>query len=422
MGRTRLAVAVLWVIAGVCGSCRAGRFYRQYWAQWDPNVSNHAGRLRVNDKRLSLHENFGRRGEARANGLMLVDVDESLFQLRGAELYLELWGGHPGTANKRFLPNGRGFYDIPEVGAEAGNCTYSYPAVELEVSHLVRGINAFQFTCDRGRSFWGHFIIDNAAVRCFLKEDHEDLVAAGLEGFSPRVTVVDQPPDLGKSVRLCLSLSPQSVGLVRSVDYFARYLGFDDDGDGIDNDWHGFTYKRSYRNHIGSSDNSPAFGVEWDTTMLPSQAEPMAVKAVVSLKEGFFYETDVFDNLRLQEDRGKVEMYKCSSLPRPFWSRAGNVKEAVIVLPEDISIIDRAQLQVKVWDGGEGDVDEPFRINGHSYCITSGRSIHDVVFTVAKVEPSHLKPGENKITLLSDTGHHGIEVLLPGPVFIVRYQ
>jgi len=33
-----------------------------------------------------------------------------------------------------------------------------------------------------------------------------------------------------------------------------------------------------------------------------------------------------------------------------------------------------------------------------------------------------LKPGKNEITLLCDTEHHGIEILLPGPVIIVRYK
>jgi len=33
-----------------------------------------------------------------------------------------------------------------------------------------------------------------------------------------------------------------------------------------------------------------------------------------------------------------------------------------------------------------------------------------------------LKPGKNEMTLLCDTEHHGVEILLPGPVIIVRYK
>ena len=79
-------------------------------------------------------------------------------------------------------------------------------------------------------------------------------------------------------------------------------------------------------------------------------------------------------------------------------------------------------LLIKIWDGGEGKVKEPFKINGHPYSMTSRKAVHDVVFTIAEVNPEHLKPGKNQINLLSDTEHHGIEVLLPGPVLIACYK
>jgi hypothetical protein len=77
---------------------------------------------------------------------------------------------------------------------------------------------------------------------------------------------------------------------------------------------------------------------------------------------------------------------------------------------------------IKIWDGGEGNVKEPFKINGYPYSITSGKAIHDVVFTVVEVNSKHLHPGKNEIALLSDTEPHGIEVLLPGPVLVTRFS
>jgi hypothetical protein len=105
-----------------------------------------------------------------------------------------------------------------------------------------------------------------------------------------------------------------------------------------------------------------------------------------------------------------------------FEGKDSKEKKAVFELPKDISSLQRAQLMIKIWDGGEGKVKEPFKINGHPYPITSRRAVHDVVFTIAKINPEHLKSGKNQINLLSDTEHHGIEVLLPGPVLIVRYN
>lgn len=403
------------------GNVNAGQFYREYWAQWDEKITNCRGRLRVNDTELSLHKSFGKRSEAKANGLMLIAINEDLFQLRSAELYLEMWGGHPGTSNKRFLPNGKQIYSVPEVGAAAGNCTYSYPAIPLKVHHLVTGVNAFQFACDRGDSFWGHFIMDNAAVRCFLKPDHPDLARAHLKGFSANAKLSNPGSVLQDITEISISYPLEFQKSILSVDYFGRYLGFDDNGDGRENDWHGFTQKKQYRNDIGSA-SKPPFAVKWNTFMIPSQPEPMAIRAAVHLKGGIHYITDTLDNLTFSPNRSRVEMYKCSSMPVPFWSRNSHDKKAVIELPKDISSLQRAWLMIKIWDGGEGKVKEPFKINGHPYSITSRRAVHDVVFTIAEVKPAHLRPGKNQITLLSDTEHHGIEVLLPGPVLIARYK
>lgn len=404
-----------------CSAVAAGEFYREYWAEWDENITNCRGRLRVNDTELSLHKTFGKRSEAKANGLMLVSINEDLFNLKAAQLYLEMWGGHPGTSSKRFLPNGKEFYHVPEVGAAAGHCTYSYPVIPVKVNHLVTGTNAFQFACDRGSSFWGHFIIDNAAIRCFLKPGQPDLVKANLKGFSANVKLHNPSNVLQDITGVSISYPAKFEKSIVSVDYFGRYFGFDDDGDGHENDWHGFTHKKRYRNHIGSA-SKPPFSVKWNTSMVPSQSGPMAIRAVVHFKGGFHYLTDTLDDLTFPAKRTQIKMYKCSSMPVPFWSRDSKENKAVIELPKDISSIQCARLMIKIWDGGEGKVKEPFKINGHSYPITSRRAVHDVVFTIAEVNPEYLKPGKNQINLLSDTEHHGIEVLLPGPVLIARYN
>lgn len=418
---TVVVMALFALLAFFCNAVNAGQFYREYWAEWDEKITNCPNRLRVNDTELSLHETFGRRSEAKANGLILVTINEDLFQLKAAQLYLEMWGGHPGTSNKRFLPNGKQVYNVPEVGAAAGHCIYSYPVIPLKVQHLVTGTNAFQFACDRGDSFWGHFIMDNACVRCFLKPDHPDLVKAGLKGFSANVKLSNSSNVLQDVTEVSITCPKEFEKSIASVDYLGRYYGFDDNGDGHENDWNGFTQKKQYQNHIGSA-SKPPFMVRWNTSMIPTQPNPSAIRAVVHLKGEFHYATDTIDDLTFPPKRSRVEMYKCSSIPVPFWSRDSQEKKTIIELPGDISSLKQVHLMIKIWDGGEGNIREPFKINGHPYSITSRKAIHDVVFTVAEVNPKHLQPGKNQITLLSDTEHHGIEVLLPGPVLIARYN
>jgi len=413
-------VIVLFAHPGFC-SRTDGMFFREYWAQYDGKISNmKEKRWRVNDEAVSLHERFGKRSEVTANGLALIDVPEDLFGLDRAQLYLELWGGHPRTANKRLYVNGRGPYVTGDDGAREGNCAYSCPTIALKPAHLVRGTNAIQFACDKGSSFWGHFIIDNMCIRCYLKADHPDLVTAGVQNFTAEVKMDDSPYGIKDSTVLSLCCPKEFEQSVVSVDYFGRYFGYDDNGSRLENGWHGYTQNRQYKNHTGRA-ASPPFRATWDTAMIPDQDKPMAVKAVVSLKEGFHYVTPVLDGLTFCAGRNKVRMYKCARMPVPFWSRANNVKTAVINLPRDLSEVEQARLMVKIWDGGEGTVKDHFKINGHPYPLTSGKHIHDVVFTDVPVDISYLKGGENTLTLLSDTVHHGIEVLLPGPCLILRY-
>jgi hypothetical protein len=410
------------VLLGYQNSFAQGIFFREYWAEFDAEISNSQGRmLRVNDAGLSLHENYGKRPEALSNGFTLINVPEDLFGLEAAELYLEVWGGHPGTANKRVIVNGKQTYPLGDFGTEEKNCTYSNPTIPLKVEHLVNGQNAFQFACDRGESFWGHFIIDQAAVRSYLKPDHPDLKKNNLQNFEAHVKLQPQTSTLSEHVNISLSYPERYEKSIMSVEYFGRYEGFDDNGDRLDNDWHGHTQDRKYVDHIGQA-TSPPFALSWDTSMIPSQSEPMAIKALVHLKGGFNYQTEVLDGFVFPTYRNIVELYKCDVLSKPFWSRASNLRTAIINLPRDPANANSARLMVRVWDGGEGTVKEPFKINGHPYSITSGEAIHDLIFTNVEVDIKHLKAGENTLTLLSDTEHHGIEVLLPGPCLVLRYS
>jgi hypothetical protein len=72
-----------------------GRFWRYHW--YERGLTNgdpaYDSRFRVNAPETSLHPQFGRRVEARENGMMLIQAEEDLFQVTGAEFYAEAWGG-----------------------------------------------------------------------------------------------------------------------------------------------------------------------------------------------------------------------------------------------------------------------------------------------------------------------------------------
>lgn len=399
-----------------------GRFFREYWAEFDPAISNHSeGRWRVNDGQVALHPRFGLRWEAKANGLILINVPEHLLELAGAQLYLELWGGHPRNENKRFVLNGHHTYTLDQYGTEEGHCTYSLPEINLRVSDMVNGVNAFQFACDKGECFWGHYMVDNARVRCELEPNHPDLATAGLADLSARVRLTGGSDVLAERTTFFLEYPENYEGRVVSVDYVARYAGFDDRGLRQRNSWHDSTLKRVLFNHVGTAGNAP-YQVVWDTTIIPDQTEPVALKAVVRLKDGFCYETSPLEGLRFPTGRSKVRMYACRDLPAPFWSRASRLVKATIRLPETLIGLERAELWIRIWNGGAGKTAEPFKINGHGYDVADGLKNRNITFTRLLVAPAHLLPGDNRITLQCDTEHHGIEILLPGPVIFLAWK
>src|SRR5262245_13220213 len=114
---TAILFAVLVLGISNANAQTAGSFWREHWYQ--RGITNHnpayTKQFRINSPEVILHPEFGKRKEARENGLMLIQTEEDLFQITAAELYLEMWGGHPGTANKRVTVNGRSTYMLPKV-------------------------------------------------------------------------------------------------------------------------------------------------------------------------------------------------------------------------------------------------------------------------------------------------------------------
>jgi len=407
---------------GAADEPAAGRFYREFWYQPGVEFGNPVvnSRFRVNSPESVLHPEFGLRRETCGNGMMQIAIDESLFDLAGAELYLELWGGHPGTANKRVTVNGRSTYALPKVGTEEHHCTHQYPAVPLKLTDLVSGSSALQFACDQGESFLGHFIVDGACLRTVLKRGHTLLEERGLEDFSAKAEA--ERDDAAEAFQLRLAVPEMFAEKIAAVEFHAFYEGYDENGNGQSRDWHGFTKAHEPMAVLGVVAEQP-FAAIWDVSMLPAQAD-MAVKAVVRFREpaDLCYETAPAAGLSTPERHGTtVSLHRASEPPAPFWSRAGRKATAAIPLDVDPARVERAELHVVTWRGGPGKVPDYFMLNGRHFPVAEG-SGHDVCYSRLPSDPAILRRGDNEIIVHSDTEHHGIEVLLPGPAIVVRYS
>ncbi len=394
-------------------------FLRSYWYEKGIEHGNpfYNKRFRVNSPEASIHPDFMFRSEARENGMMQILIDENLREVDRAFLYAELWGGHPGTENKRVSINGRNTYQIPETGTAYENCSHSYPIIPLKISDLVNGYNAIQFACDKGKSFWGHFIVDNACLVMILKNDHPDLKRLGLTDFYPQIIISENPNN--ETIKVNLSCPSSFMETISEVYYFGHYNSYDENGNCQTDDWHGFTKDRIPTANIGTI-TEPPFEISWDISMIPDQND-IAISALIKFKEIQSISCLISspDKLKTPNRGNLINLYSSNNLPKPFWSRANNKKTCNIELDIKSDQIEKAEMHVVLWDGGQGTIGEPFKLNDFPISVT-GNGRHDVLYRIVDIDPKLLRKGSNEISLLSDTDHHGIEILLPGPALMIR--
>ena len=355
----------------------------------------------MNSPDVSTHETFSQRSEPQSSGLARILIKEDLRKIRRADLYTEIWGGHPGTENQRVNVNGRHQFMIPEVSAASYHCTHQYPSFQLSPNDLVNGYNALQFACDQGTTFWGHYIVDNACLRIGIDAEGDFETDVKTEVRSDHV-------------RLSLSESSSEIA---SVTYHGRYFGYDENGNGHATDWHGMTKAREPHGMLGTV-TKPPFVLKWDTSMLPTQ-DDVAAKAYVRLKArpNLVYETAMNDGITLK-DR-KVSVSYVTNLSTPFWSRNGKKITASFQLDTEPKDIDNTELPVVTGTRGSGNVKDYFTLNGTHLPVADGHE-HAVNYSRIPVDRELLKKGDNELALLSDTKHHGIEILRPGPAMIIK--
>jgi hypothetical protein len=402
-------------------SASVGGHFRRLW--WFTPGDEHGNpvvnrRFRVNSPEVGLDPKFADRPEVRGNGMMQIKIGDALKHLAGADLALELWGGHPGTTNRRVTVNGRSTFRIPD--APDKDCQHLYPVLPLKLTDLVPGFNALQFACDQGTTFWGHFIVGEACLRTHLKPDHLDLTKLGLAGAT--LAVKAEPAADREQIRLALDGPPALLAKVAGVRFEGHYLGYDENGRGSPAGWHGFPKRREPVGYVGVAEKPP-FAADWDVSMLPAQ-DGVKVRAVVRFKDApdLEYVTPALDGLRVAPPRrAAVRLYPAKDIPHPFWVRADRKQSCTIDLDGDPAKVERAELHVVIWDGGAGDAKEPFTLNGKPLPV-AGAGKHDVLYRRIPVEPGLLKKGPNRVELHSDTEYHGIEVLLPGPALVVRWR
>ena len=149
-----------------------------------------------------------------------------------------------------------------------------------EITDLVNGYDAVQFALDQGTTFWGHMLVDNAAIRVALTDGHPDL---GKLGFAEFTATVKVKPLAGlDGFTLTLDCPSTLAALIAGVDFQGWYHGYDENGNLQRLDWHGYSKSRKAMGLAGQLGRCRKHRL-WDASLLPAQQD-VAVRAAVRFK------------------------------------------------------------------------------------------------------------------------------------------
>jgi hypothetical protein len=362
-----------------------------------------------------------RAAEFLPNPVLEINVDDLEGAVR-AEVLMDIWGGHAGTTGKKFRFNDNAWIDVPNVPTiprrpECYMTEYNV-ILDLPLRYLKEGINTFEGTSGGQTCYdfkwgqWGWYVM---MVRIYYGQGK--LHTAGQITWPESGDTISDNPEI--------IVTPDDPGKVGQIHVIGKYHGYDENGDGVYHDWHLAYHGTQIEGHIGSLTQAP-YRLNWDTRYVPDQ-DTAGISLVARIKDpnGIWYVTDVVDNILLERaDSVSVKMFTSCDIPEKFTVRAGKTlscKNHIEILKDAIG----CRLYHRTWNAGDdeaagGHIDRPLIINGQPFkCY--GKN-HFYALSAVEIPVSNLHEGINDISYTSDTEHHGIEILWPGPAFIIRYN
>lgn len=404
--RAKLAWFLLWIPLSGLAQPRPGEIFRDYV------YTNRFGELDAGNTRENLKH-------MRAGSLQERNLD--IYDLGGAtraEINVEYWGGHIGTAGQRLRVNGSTWLDIPQPGntPTPPQCYYrtllGSASVPVPLEWLKRGRNVFHFTAGSQicHSFnWGFYWIYSFTVRVYY-----DPSALAKHALAAKITAPRDGAVVGDRPKFQVQAAGPMAAISR-VDLIGHYKDFNWEGDGLFKRWHYITERGQLRHHIGSA-TSPPFEIEWDTTWIPDQPGPVRVLALVTDANGLTSVTPE-TSVTLARKGRSVKMYTASNVPEKFGVRKGAKMSCAIDIPNDVKAAKSARLVLSSWSAAHnGEIS----LNGTRLGGRFG-VVHNYSFDSISFSPSVLRKGVNTFGISSNTDHHAAEVNWPGPVVFVEY-
>lgn len=396
-----------WEMAKPATGPQPGEVYKTFSGHWGGNA------WRVTDP--AVKQEGGKK--FLPNTIREIVIDDLKDAVR-AEILIDRWGGHHGTLKKSISFNENPWLELPEIQNVPENpeehMSQDNPLVEVPLEHLVEGKNVFEATCTG--KWWGQWGLNAAVVRVYYDPAKKAHATAEIAAPANGAQLKDQP---------VIEVKPLE-GEVKAVEVVGLYEDYDFDGNGVYREWAGAFFKPAkdtagvFANHIGS-DNEAPFAVTWDTAWLPDQSEPIEIVARVQDGAGVWSVTQPVTGLTLAERDNPVKLYKASEIPKRFGVRAKKTLSCKIVIPEDVDLSKAvgAQLYLRTWNGTNPE-HGAFKFNEAT--IEGKGQNHHYALAVHEIPLDALKTGENIVSFQSDTKHHHLEVLWPGPGLVVKFK
>lgn len=409
-------------LASLLGSAApAQEVFREVTYKYGATPEEHFAELDPDTKRVFTGEHAGM---ATMKRHVPKPVQLDLAGATRAELSVEYWGGHIGTAGQRFRVNDHDWIDLPTPSGTPTAPQRFYRtllgnnAAPIPLTELRQGENIFKFTAGKQVAFandWGFYWVYDFTTRIYY--DPATKPHPNGELVSPK------PGDtFGDLLRLEVNPSSPNGDIVR-VEFIGEYDDFDWDGDGVWREWQYSTHHGVLRHHLGTVTEAP-WRLKADVRWMPDQSLPIRVRARITDRAGITYLTPPVENIIQQREHRGVRMIKCDVVPEKWMSRGGkeSPKGLFTVREGDLAGATFARLVLSTWSGDVEDTSvHELRLNGQRLASRFGE-FHNYAQNALEVPFDRLKVGPNEISTFSTFSGHMFEINWPGPVLLIEYK
>ena len=412
-------IVVVTIAQGLtCAQPIPGDVFREYL--WFNEKGDAGQSLRVGGRHGQEHPDRGWAHDY-INAPVVLKHNFDLEHAVKAEVVVEKILCHVDTVGLAIRINDGDWIYIPEpadIPVPASNYQHHfYPVVRIPLSQLNSGTdNQFVMRVDEKHPWnWPQNLVNGVHFRVYYDSDKKNHPNGKI------ITPCSGSP-LGCKVELCRQVQ-SSDGPIKQVDYVGFHEDVNFEGDGKYRQWHYHFFHDRIINHIGSATQAP-YLIDWDTSWVPDQKQPMRIAARVIDETGMIYMTEAVEGLSLLRPGLSVELCKPYNIPKK-WATNRIEKGESFDIVGDLSKAVAAQL---VWSSWSPGYMNGIYINDKKVFQCEGPKYACYAHRVAIGDVSSFQSGRNILktgkTPLNKKGKmvHGMEVNWPGIMVLIQYK